>query len=133
MTSPRHSDQFPVWYSRDYFDVIASKSLTLKELLCYFRRVDKLKSKEREETEVVLSDCSDVFYDGADYDSGISSAADEANKANMLSLRKVCRHSCALFESETLSRTRFRKPCRIDYIRVGVRPLFAVFTFLVVV
>ena len=87
----KKNDSFAVWKLRNYIDDVTRPHLNLRELLKYFRQLDKLKANEEVDSVFSEADCSDVFHDTGGYDSGVYSATTEiSNKNRPLSLREVC-------------------------------------------
>ena len=94
-----YCDPLSVWKCRGYMDDLAGSTLTLRELLRYFRQLDKLKQRKYSEyhevesvfSETEFSEVSVFQNDIAENDSGISvSTSDTPRKrSRVLSLREV--------------------------------------------
>jgi len=94
-----YGDPYSVWRCRGYMDDLAGTSLSLRELIRYFRQLDRLKQRkysERHEVESLFSDTefSDVSVftnEVTENDSGISvsTTATPRKRSRVLSLLEV--------------------------------------------
>ena len=91
------SDQASAWRRLSYDDEMVTSTMTLRELLRYFRQLHKMKSRCSEaadaESAISETDYSEISVftsDLGDNDSGVSlSRAETPRKNRLLSLREV--------------------------------------------
>ena len=93
-----YGNYLSVWKCRGYLDDASVDSLSLRELLKYFRQLDKIKQRYSEQIEVEsaisdtdFSEISVFTTDPAEDDSGVSVLTSDTprKRSKVLSLREV--------------------------------------------